>query len=109
MLYDEVCLASRKRIGEKKIDAIAPRGTLGVRCPTLKMLCGALTSILVFFFPFIFWINISIWATAHLPLPLPYPNCWVRGWGRWGSCPDTDIDPIFLLALRTSQKRRDCS
>ena len=49
MLYDEVCLAIRKRIGEKKIDVIALRGTLGVRCPTLKMLCGALTSILVFF------------------------------------------------------------
>ena len=39
-----------KELVKKKIDANAPRGTLGVRCPTLKMLCGALTSILVFFF-----------------------------------------------------------
>ena len=49
MLYGEVHLASRKRIGEKKIDVSAPRGTLGVRYPTPKLLCGALTSILVFF------------------------------------------------------------
>ena len=31
---------------------------------------------------FFFWINISIWATAQLPLPEPNINlncCWVRG------------------------------
>ena len=76
MLYDEVCLASRKRIGEKKFDANAPRGTLGVRCPTLKMLCGALTSILVFFFRLFFG---SILVSGQLPTypypyPYPYPN-----------------------------------
>ena len=35
----------------------------------------------------IYWINISIWATVHQPLPLPNINlnllsidsCWVRG------------------------------
>ena len=50
-----------------------------------------------------FRINISIWATAHLPLPNPTLtlNCCQLtvvelGEGWVGSCPDTDIDPTFL-------------
>ena len=48
-------------------------------------------------------LNISIWATAHLPLPNPTLtlNCCQLtvvelGEGWVGSCPDTDIDPGSL-------------
>ena len=61
-----------KELVKKKFDGIAPRGTLGVRCPTLKMLCGALTSIL-FFFSRLFFGSISV--SGQLPTyPYPSPN-----------------------------------
>ena len=61
-----------KELVKKKFDGIAPRGTLGVRCPTLKMLCGALTSIL-FFFSRLFFGSISV--SGQLPTyPYPYPS-----------------------------------